>query len=57
MKSICKKISGMSVTFRDESNELSSIMIDHSDATVTTHNHSIIMRSNVLLATIHATVS
>ena len=47
----------MGVTFRDEPNELSSIMIDDSDATVTTPNHSIIMRSNILLATIHATVS
>ena len=57
MKSIYKKFSGMDVTFREEPNELSSIMIDDSDATVITHNHSIIMRSNVLLATIHATVS
>ena len=57
MKSICKKISGMSVTFRDESTELSSIMIGDNDATVTTPNHSIIMRSNDLLATIHAKIS
>ena len=35
MKSICKKISEMSVIFRDESNVPSSIMIGYSDATIT----------------------
>ena len=46
----------MGVTFRAESNELSSTMIGYSDATVTTSNHHLIMRSNALLATVHATV-
>ena len=46
----------MGVTFRDESNEPSSIMIGYSDTTVTAPNHSLIMRSNVLLATAHAIV-
>ena len=46
----------MGVTFRDESNESSSTMIDYSDATVTVFNYSLIMRSKALLATAHATV-
>ena len=46
----------MSVTFQDESNESSSIMIGYSDATVTAPNHSLIMRPNTLLVTSHATV-
>ena len=46
----------MSVIFRDESNDSSSIMIGYSDATVTAPNHSLIMRPNVLLSTAHATV-
>ena len=46
----------MSVTFRDESNEPSSIMIGYSDTTVTAHNHPLIMRSKSLLATTQATV-
>ena len=50
------KLSRMGVTFQDESNESSSIMIDYSDATVTTSNHSLFMRSKTLLATTHATV-
>ena len=32
MKSICKIFSGMSVTFRDESNDSSSVLISYSDA-------------------------
>ena len=56
MKLICKIFSGMSVTFRDESNEPSSTMIGYSDATVTAPNHSLIMRLKILLATTHATV-
>ena len=52
MKSICKIILEMVVSFRDESNELSSIIIGYSDATVTVSNHSLTMRSNVLLATV-----
>ena len=44
------------VTFRAESNELSSTMIGYSDTTVTAPNHILIMKSNVLLATAHATV-
>ena len=51
-----KKILRMGVTFRAESNELSSTMIGYSDTTVTAPNHILIMRSNVLLATAHATV-
>ena len=46
----------MDVTFRDESNESSFTMIGYSDATVTTPNHPLTMRSNALLATTHATV-
>ena len=46
----------MCVTFRDESNEASSIMIGYIDATVTAHNHPLIMQSKTLLATTHATV-
>ena len=46
----------MGVTFRDESNESSSTMIDYNDATVITSNHPLLMRSKVLLATTHATV-
>ena len=56
MKSICKTFLGMCVTFRDESNEPSSIMIGYSDATVTAPNHSLIVRSNVSLARVAATV-
>ena len=46
----------MSVNFQDESNESSSTVIGYSDATVTAPNHSLIMRSNALLATAHTTV-
>ena len=46
----------MGVIFRDESNEPSSTMIGYSYATVTAHNHSLIMRSMALLAAAHATV-
>ena len=46
----------MGVIFRDESNELSSTMIGYSNATVTTPNHPLIMRSKALLATAHAAV-
>ena len=46
----------MGVTFRDESNEPSSTMIGYSDATVTTADHPLIIRSKTLLATAHATV-
>ena len=45
----------MSVIFRDESSEPSSTMIGFSNATVTVPNHSLIERSNILLATAHAT--
>jgi len=47
----------MGVTFRDESNEPSFIMIGYSDATVTALNHSPIVRSNALLVRATATVS
>ena len=46
----------MCVIFREESNESSSTMIGYNDATVTTPNHPLIMRSKALLATTHATV-
>ena len=56
MKFICEIFSRMSVTFRDESNESSSIIIGYNDATVTAPNYSLIMLSKILLATAHATV-
>ena len=56
MKFICKIFSEMSVTFRDESNEPSFIMIGYSDATVTTLNNPLIVRSKVSLARATATV-
>ena len=56
MKSICKTFSEMSVTFRDESNESSFIMIDYSDATVTALNHPLIVRLKTSLARATATV-
>ena len=56
MKFICEIFSRIGVTFRDEFNESSSTMIGYSDATVTTSNYLLIMRSNALLATAHATV-
>ena len=42
----------MGVTFRDESNESISTMIVYNDATVTTPNNLIIMRSNASLVTV-----
>ena len=56
MKSICKFFLGMSVTFRDESNDPSFIMIGYIDATVTALNHPLIVRSNTSLARATATV-
>ena len=56
MKSICKIFSGMSVNFRDESNEPNFIMIGYSDATVTTLNHPLIVRSKTSLGRAAATV-
>ena len=56
MKSICKIFLGMSVNFRDESNEPSFIMIGYSDATVTALNHPLIMRSKTSLTRATATV-
>ena len=44
------------VTFRDESNEPSFIMIGYSDATVTALNHPLIMRSKTSLVGATATV-
>ena len=57
MKFICKIFLGMGVNFRDESNEPSFIMIDYSNATVTTLNHPLIVRSKASLARATATVS
>ena len=56
MKSICKIFSEMSVTFRDEFNEPSFIIIGYSDATVTLLNHPLIMRSKASLTRATATV-
>ena len=56
MKSIYKIFSGMGVTFRDESNELSFIIIGYSDATVTALNHLPIVRSKASLVRVRATV-
>ena len=46
----------MSVIFRDQFNESSSIMIGYSDATVTAPNHPQIVRSKTSLATTTATI-
>ena len=56
MKFICETFSRMDVTFRNESNEPSSIMIGYIDATVIISNYLLIMRSKTLLTTTHATV-
>ena len=56
MKFICETFLRISVTFRDESNKLSSTMIDYSDATVIIPNHPLIMRLKTLLATAHTKV-
>ena len=56
MKFICETFSRIGVTFRDEFNEPSSAMIVYSVAIVTASNYPLIMRSNALLATTHATV-
>ena len=56
MKSICKTFSVMSVTFRDESNDSSPVLISYSDATVTALNYSPIVRSKALLVRVTATV-
>ena len=56
MKFFCETFSRMDITFRDESNESSSIMIDYSDAIVIVPNHSLIMRLKPLLATAHTKV-
>ena len=56
MKSICKIFLGMSVIFRDESNDLSFIMFGYSDATVNTLNYSLIVRSKTSLGRTSATV-
>ena len=56
MKSICKIFLGMSVIFREESNEPSFIMIGYNDATVTALNHPLIVRSNASLVRATATV-
>ena len=56
MKFIYQTFSRMSVTFRDESNESSSIMIGYNDATVIAPNHPLTVRSKISLATVTATV-
>ena len=56
MKSICKTFSVMSVTFRDESNDSSFIMIGYSDATVNMLNYSLIVQSKASLVRVTATV-
>ena len=52
MKFICEIFSRMGVIFRDKSNESSFIMIGYNDATVTAHNHPLIVRSNASLDTV-----
>ena len=39
-----RNFSRMSVTFRDESNEISSTIIGYNDATTTASNHPLIIR-------------
>jgi len=56
MKSICKTFSEMSVIFRDESNDSSSVLISYSDATVTALDYSLIVRSKTSLVRVTATV-
>ena len=56
MKFIGEIFSRMSIILRDESNELSSITIGYSDATVIAPTYSLIVRSKILLATVTATV-
>ena len=56
LNEVCEIFSRMGVTFRDESNEPSSIMIGYSDATVTALNHPLIVRSKTSLARATATV-
>ena len=56
MKFICEIFTRMSVTFRDESNELSSTMIGYSDATITASNYPLTIWSKTSLATVSATV-
>ena len=56
MKSICKIFSGMSVTFRDEFNDSSFIMIGYSDAIVNVLNYSLIVRSKASLVRVTTTV-
>ena len=53
---ICETFPRMSVTFRDESNESSSIMIGYNDAIVTALNHPLIVRSKASLVRATATV-
>ena len=57
MKFICEIFSWMSVIFRDESNDSSSVLISYSDATVTALNYPLIVRSKSSLARATATVS
>ena len=57
MKFICKKISRMSIIFRDESNKSISTIIGYSDATVITPpDHFLIMWSKILLDRARVTV-
>jgi hypothetical protein len=56
MKSIYKTFLEMDVNFRDESNELSFIIIGYNNATVPMLNHPLIMRSNASLTRAPATV-
>ena len=51
-KFICEIFSRMGVTFRNESNESSSIIIGYNDATVTLPKHFLFLRSNNSLATV-----
>ena len=55
-KFIYETFSQLDITLRDEYNESSSIIIGFNDATVPTHNYSLIGQSKTSLATITATV-
>ena len=55
MKSIYKIFLGMCVTFRDESNEPSFIMIGYSDATLTSYHHLLVWLKTSL-ATVTVTI-
>ena len=56
LNEVCEIFSRMGVTFRDESNEPSSIMIGYSDVIVITPNHPPNRTVKGLITTVTATV-